>query len=509
MIKEYLKHISTPQTAQLLKKPKKLTIDNRGKAQSQDENDYDIKGQLINGGKLYEEQEKQAETSRGIQVALNTLGQRDRQGKQLKTDGVFGPKTQMAYNEYWQKTYPKHENHLKDIYKDIKPINQLYTLPKSGAVQQKPKTMDIGFEKNDLSFNTKTKVPYINFDKINSDTPKLETLSADKTFTYKDNPFFASHVKAIQKTLNKATPQISSDFERSKAIMQKQMVPKPVLENILAPDKVANYSKEEIDAYLKERFKDDEWAQYGMEQEYWENEAKVQDEKWNEKTNIIANICKLYLAGIPRFVVPQLKNAANSILNTKTKPAERNVAFKYPMEVTNYIFRGLDNLANRAKNKIYGTLEQNLLNYDGALPNAFLHTYWNALMSHYGGDEAAKAFATAHEVQTQKSINEGWLDKNPNQNIDSKKIPKGIIDNFTGEQQLWMDMHNNELGREIAKKIKNKNIHEELLKYYDGSEEKLKNIRKEYKYFSETDILLLHLSAEAVQDGNAVWLVQN
>lgn len=504
MIKEYLKDISTPETAQLLKKPKKLQFDKWGKAYSQDKNDYDLNGKLVNGGKLFEEQRKQTETSKGIQVALNQLGQRDKQGKELKIDGIFGPKTQTALNNYWQTNYPNEENPLKNIISEAPKIQaNPYTITPNKS------SINGGNIKNTLNvLNDKYSKNYMRL--LDNKNP-FETIKTYNTFS-KGNSLYDSaqgialntQVKKPDKSLQKPSFENYTFPMASRDIFKRQAAEKPVLENILAPDKISSATKEEVDEYLKELFKNDEWAQYGLDREFWENEAKEQEEKWKEKTDMVGNI-----VGIPKFLLPQLTNFTDSILNIKTKPAERNAILDFPIEGSNYILRGLDNLAKRAKDKVYGTLEQNLLNYDGALPNAFLHTYWNALMAHYGGEEAAKSFATAHEVQTNKAVNEGWFDENPNEEIKPEGKPKGIVDNFTGEQQLWMDMHNNEVGRKIAKKLKGVDVHEELLKYYDESEEKLKNVRKEYKYFSEVDLLLLHLSAEAVKNGDAMWLVQN
>ncbi|MFN8382522.1 MAG: hypothetical protein U0V02_11300 [Anaerolineales bacterium] len=58
---------------------------------------------------------------------------------------------------------------------------------------------------------------------------------------------------------------------------------------------------------------------------------------------------------------------------------------------------------------------------DGSQANAFLHAYWNALMTIRYGEEFAKNFATAHETQAGN--------------------------NATSQ---FMDLHNNEVGRNIG-----------------------------------------------------------
>lgn len=190
------------------------------------------------------------------------------------------------------------------------------------------------------------------------------------------------------------------------------------------------------------------------------------------------------------------------------KPAEQYVALQHPIAAAVLLGTNAQGKATTARELIYSGAYGQATQRDGAKPNAFLHTYWNALMAYYVGEDMAREFATAHEQYTPAQYADNILGDIANKDLDD----------YTIKEQMLMDMRNNSLGRSLVNRLPRGNseaqteilITEELIsRYLHGSSELYQQVHAEYAGFSDVELLLLHYAAEAVEEGKAVWLVQD
>lgn len=94
-------------------------------------------------------------------------------------------------------------------------------------------------------------------------------------------------------------------------------------------------------------------------------------------------------------------------------------------------YPGYAAMVDSARTKAYDyTMQYYGHSGQGDISDAFRHSLWNALMCKYASKAMAEAFATAHE------------DK------DDAYYSKVFEDGFTGRAHTYMDLHNNQVGRD-------------------------------------------------------------
>ena len=76
-----------------------------------------------------------------LQQGLNLVGMKDKNGKPLKEDGFFGPKTQETFNRYWDKRFPTKPNYLSSIVETSSfpypAISNYYTEPEEMCIRDR------------------------------------------------------------------------------------------------------------------------------------------------------------------------------------------------------------------------------------------------------------------------------------------------------------------------------------------------------------------------------------
>ncbi len=175
------------------------------------------------------------------------------------------------------------------------------------------------------------------------------------------------------------------------------------------------------------------------------------------------------------------------------KHAEADATMKFPQAAVQV--NEARKLAGTAKSVLFA--EDPNREVDGAKANAFLHAYWNAVMSYKINEEQAERFATAHETYSDAMY------------IDNKILDQ--IDEETGltvGQNVDMDMYNNKVGRDIGsrvKKLDKDEIHKELLDQY-GSQEQIDNALEKFPDFDEVDLFLAQQVKQEMDRGALRWI---
>lgn len=113
---DYLKSLNTKENSALIKNDK-FYFNDYGNIKSKDTKDYSYDGKISNPTKLYDEYKKRQDVIDGIQKGLNTLKITDYENKPLKTDAVFGPKTQSAWNKFANEELSGQTNYLQEMVK--------------------------------------------------------------------------------------------------------------------------------------------------------------------------------------------------------------------------------------------------------------------------------------------------------------------------------------------------------------------------------------------------------
>jgi len=128
-------------------------------------------------------------------------------------------------------------------------------------------------------------------------------------------------------------------------------------------------------------------------------------------------------------------NKVNKIFPGLTAPlstVEQVLAVAYPKEAAYF---------NKGRNKA-DNLTREIYKQDGNgtdIANAFKHIYWSAYATNKVGEDYARLFTHAHEF--------GWWSENAN-----------------NPEALKMDLHNNQLGREIGKNTADDELEEAVLR---------------------------------------------
>lgn len=158
--------------------------------------------------------------------------------------------------------------------------------------------------------------------------------------------------------------------------------------------------------------------------------------------------------------------------------------------------------------KPYTSEEANL---DGSKPNAFLHTMWSAFLAYDFGEEFAKEITTAHEMLDEEQYADGRMYSQPEINGDKTNGVYSTDKAYpTLQQHMEMDLHNNALGIDIAKEIKqmtDAEVQEELEYYYQSGDD-AEYFDKMYPEIKDNRKRLMFIVClNAVQHGDAaiIW----
>ena len=176
---------------------------------------------------------------------------------------------------------------------------------------------------------------------------------------------------------------------------------------------------------LKQAYK--EFPQYKEAIDIVDNEIRWIDNEWGDKnidrrvTNFYKTIDKL------NKILPKDKQVTAPL-----STVEQVLAVAYPEEAAHF------NMARKKADEL--TLEIYGQKGNGTdIANAFKHIYWSAYAASKMDEDYARLFTHAHEF--------GWWDENLND-----------------PEAMKMDLHNNQLGREIGKNTPTRNLEEAVLR---------------------------------------------
>ena len=199
------------------------------------------------------------------------------------------------------------------------------------------------------------------------------------------------------------------------------------------------------------------------------------------------------------------------------KPAERLEAYNNLYATFLFFIGDYNTEAGNMKALICGPrypdeTRKQWLDYDGTEANAYLHMYWNALMTYATDADTAFRFALAHEAVDPAGLENGFLDNIANGGI-APPSPE-IVDNYTGRDHIQMDLHNNEVGQRIGMMIPRnpQELHQKLIEvaYNGDTQQYIHDIwdEKIYKGFTDAEILIHYYVTKAIANGEAVWLIE-
>lgn len=172
---------------------------------------------------------------------------------------------------------------------------------------------------------------------------------------------------------------------------------------------------------LKQAYK--VFPQYEEAIDIVDNEIRWIGDEWGS-ANIDERVTKFY----------NTLGKVNKILPGITAPlstVEQVLAVAYPKEAAYF-----NNGRNKADKLTYELYKQEGNGTDAA--NAFKHIYWSAYATNKVGEDYARLFTHAHEF--------GWWSENAN-----------------NPEAMKMDLHNNQLGREIGKNTPTRDLEEAVL----------------------------------------------
>ena len=217
-------------------------------------------------------------------------------------------------------------------------------------------------------------------------------------------------------------------------------------------------------------------------------------------------------------MMPSVNNfLVNMMDSVGLKPAERLEAYNnlyavFVFSIENYHTKAADMKALIYASRYPEETQEQWLNYDGTEANAYLHIYWNALMTYATDADTAFRFALAHEAVDPAGLENGFLDNIANGGI-APPSPE-IVDNYTGRDHIQMDLHNNEVGQRIGMMIPHdpRELHQKLIEIgYNGDAQQYKNdinTNGVYKGLTDAEILINHYVLKAIANGEAVWLIE-
>ena len=173
---------------------------------------------------------------------------------------------------------------------------------------------------------------------------------------------------------------------------------------------------------LKQAYK--EFPQYEEEIGIVDNEIRWIGNEWGDK-NIDRRVTNFY----------STLNKVNKILPGITAPlstVEQVLAVAYPEEAAYF------NMGRKKADELTLEIYRQKGN-DTDIANAFKHIYWSAYATSKMEENYARLFTHAHEF--------GWWDENLNE-----------------PEAMKMDLHNNQLGREIGKNTPTRDLEEAVLR---------------------------------------------
>ena len=239
---------------------------------------------------------------------------------------------------------------------------------------------------------------------------------------------------------------------------------------------------------------------YQKDENYWRRNAY---EGYGENNEFINNTIKEYsplnraeLRTISEKPLPYIKNLSALL------KAKNNV-----VPIKNDIFYYNENeLTEMNNSKIYSKYAAGL---DGGLPNAFQHMFLAALITDAVGADEARKFLTAHETFSDVDYDNNIL-------AQQQEIPIEKDTEYYSYDKMYptklhhaaMDLHNNDLGIQIALSTPNnqKEIEKELSMLL-GKGETIGYLRHAYAGLSDRQILIMKKALKAIEDGEAaiIW----
>ena len=256
-------------------------------------------------------------------------------------------------------------------------------------------------------------------------------------------------------------------------------------------------------------FANDRWWKEAGTDEYWYNRAYMAEKEYSNIQSAIKHSLGLFPI-VNSVLVAQMGGS-------HLKTAERVEVYENLFAAWVFYSEDFATQAHDMKVELFieqypADSSQAWLEYDGARPNAFQHVYWNALMTYATDSETAAEFATAHEVLSYEEYENGALDSIANEGVEPPN--PGVEDNYTLRDHVYMDMHNNEVGQKIGASIPHnaQEVHDLLIDVaYNGDVTQYEvdtATTGVYGKYSDADILLMYYSLQAVNNGDAVWLIE-